>query len=97
LEGGKDFKALSHSVRVNSEALQLLTTGHITFPRPDRELLLQIKLGQLPYEQIAELIEQGLADVCEVHKKSTLRDKPDKEWADNFVYDVYSKIVRNAK
>ena len=95
LNGGKDFKALSHSVRVNGEALELLSTGHITFPRPDKELLLKIKLGQLPYEQIAELIEQGLADVCAIHGSSTLRDNPDREWADELVYKVYSEIVKN--
>lgn len=94
LDGGKDYKALSHAVRVNGEALELLSTGHITFPRPDRELLLKIKLGQLPYEQVAELIEQGLADVCAARERSTLRDKPDKEWADNFIYEVYSNIVK---
>jgi hypothetical protein len=63
LAGGVDWKALSHAVRVNCEALELLTTGKITFPRPERELLLKIKTGQLPYEQVAEIIEQGLADL----------------------------------
>lgn len=94
LAGGVDWKALSHAVRVNSEALELLSTGFITFPRPDRELLLAIKLGQMPYEQVAELIEQGLADLYTAHDKSSLRDKPDQEWADNLVYEVYSKIVK---
>jgi predicted nucleotidyltransferase len=96
LEGGVDWKALSHAVRVSSEAVELLSTGHITFPRPDRELLLKVKLGQLPYEQVAEMIEQGLADLYTANEKSTLRDKPDQEWVDNFVYDVYSQIVKNS-
>jgi hypothetical protein len=96
LAGGIDWKALSHAVRVNSEALELLGTGVITFPRPDRDLLLQIKLGELPYEQVAELIEQGVADLYKAHETSTLPDKPDKEWADNFIYSVYSEIVRKA-
>lgn len=95
LAGGVDWKALSHAVRVNSEAMELLSTGTITFPRPDRELLLKIKLGQLPYEQVAETIEQGLADLYVAHEKSTLRDEPDREWVDNFVFDIYSEIVRN--
>lgn len=93
LAGGVDWKALSHAVRVNSEALELLATSEITFPRPDRELLLKIKLGQLPYEQVAELIEQGLADLYTAQETCTLPDKPDKEWADDLVYKVYSEIV----
>jgi len=95
LAGGVDWKALSHAVRVNGEAMELLKTGFITFPRPDRELLLEIKLGLMPYEKVAELIEQGLADLYVAHENSTLRDEPDKEWANDLVYEVYSQIVRN--
>src|SRR5581483_408148 len=87
LAGGVDWKALSHAVRVNSEALELLAKNHITFPRPDRELLLQIKKGELPYEQVAEIIEEGLAKLYEAHELSPLREKPDYEWSENFVYD----------
>lgn len=96
LAGGCDYKALSHAVRVNSEAIELLTTSQITFPRPDRELLLSVKTGSLPYEQVAELIEQGLADLYIANEQSTLRETPDKEWAENLVYDVYSKVVKDA-
>ncbi len=94
LAGGIDWKALSHAVRVNSEAKELLLTSFITFPRPDRELILKIKTGQLPYEQVAESIEQGLAELYDAHDKSKLPDAPDREWADNFVYEVYSSEVK---
>lgn len=96
LAGGVDWKALSHAVRVNGEALELLTTGNITFPRPEKDLLLKIKLGELPYEEVAEMIEQGLAELYVAHEKSTLRNEPDKEWADNLVHEVYSRVVKNS-
>ncbi len=96
LAGGVDWKALSHAIRVNTEALELMRTSLITFPRPDRELLVQIKTGQLPQEQVFEMIEQGLADLHVEHEKCTLRDKPDREWADNLVYEVYSKVVKSS-
>lgn len=94
LDGGIDWKALSHAVRVNSEAIELLSTGTITFPRPDRELLLQIKFGQLPYEKVAEMIEQGLSDLYDAKDKSKLREVPDYAWADEFIYDVYASRIR---
>lgn len=97
LSGGKDWKALSHAVRVNHEAIELLTTGKITFPRPEREVLLKIKTEKMPYEEVAEMIEQGLVDLTAAHEKSTLRDEPDREWAQNFLYDVYSNIVKEDK
>lgn len=96
LAGGVDWKALSHAVRVNSEALELLGSNFITFPRPDKDLLLQIKQGLLPYEQVAEIIEQGLADLYAAQEKSQLRDSPDREWVDNFLYRIYSDIVKRA-
>lgn len=92
LNGGKDYKALSHAVRVNSQGLELLRTGTITFPRPDAGLLLQVKNGMLAWEPLSEMIEQGLKDLVEAEKVSTLRSEPDQEWIDNFIQDVYSNI-----
>lgn len=97
LEGNKDYKALSHAVRVNGEALELLKTGNITFPRPDRQFLLDIKQRKVPYEQIAECIEQGLVYLYEAREKSTLRDEPDKKWIEDFIYSIYGEIVKNEK
>jgi predicted nucleotidyltransferase len=94
LNEGVDWKAVSHSVRVNSEGKELLTTGFITFPRPDRELLLKIKTGKLPYKEVAYLIESGLKELEELQKTSILRDEPDYRWAEDLVYDVYSNIVK---
>lgn len=96
LAGGVDWKALSHAVRVNSEALELMDKAYITFPRPDRELLLQIKTGQLPYEQVAEMIEEGLAKLYAAQETCTLPEKPDQEWADALIERVYSEIVKNS-
>lgn len=92
---GIDWKALSHAVRVNSEAQEVLETGCITFPRPDREILLKIKQGQIPYKEVAALIEDGLEQLKISEEKSVLPDSPDREWADEFIYEVYSLIVRD--
>lgn len=95
LAGGVDWKALSHAVRVNEEALELLKTGRITFPRPEKDLLVKIKTGQLTYDEVAEMIEQGLANLYEAQETCTLREEADQNWADDFIYDIYSKIVKN--
>lgn len=94
LAGGIDWKALSHAVRVNNEALELLNTGKITFPRPDRELLIDIKTGQMEDKKVYSMIEEGMVALTEAHEKSPLRETPDREWAEEFIYQVYSKIVR---
>lgn len=93
---GVDWKALSHAVRVNSQAKELLETGNITFPRPDRQLLLDIKTGKMDYKDVANIIEVGLEQLHVAKDASQLKEEPNREWSENFVYDIYSEIVKNA-
>jgi RNA repair pathway DNA polymerase beta family protein len=86
---GVDWKALMHAVRVCHEAIELLTTGKITFPRPEKDLLLQIRKGEVQYSETSELIVQLLAKVTEAEKTSTLRKKPDMKFVDDLVFSVY--------
>lgn len=91
---GIDWKALSHAVRVNFEGQELLKTGFITFPCPERKLLLDIKTGKMSYNEVEVIIEQGLQDLEGAQVNSILPEKPNLTWAEDFVYDVYSDIVR---
>lgn len=93
---GVDWKALSHAVRVNSQGIELLYEGKITFPRQDRELLLKIKTGQMEYKEVADIIVKGQEDLVIAAQLSKLRDKPDLNWIDNFVEEVYSEIVQQS-
>lgn len=91
---GVDWKALSHAVRVARECIELLDTGHITFPRPEREHLLAIKTGRLPYKDVAEEIDSLLPAAEEASARSKLRSEPDRAWIDEFVLRVYGNEVR---
>jgi len=94
---GIDWKALSHAVRVNFEGKELLQTGFITFPCPERQLLLDIKNGALPYKEVEKIIEDGLQELEAAQVNSKLQEKPDYQWADDFIYEVYSNIVKSEK
>lgn len=91
---GIDWKAISHCVRVINQGIEILQTGHLEFPRPDRELQLKIKTGQMQYKECEEIILQGFEDLEAAKEKSTLRKAPDQEWIDNFIFEVYSDIVK---
>lgn len=82
---GVDWKATMHAVRIAAEAKELLLTRFITFPRPEKDLLLQIRKGELPYKQVEELIEQGLADINAAEYSSILPDKPNFELMEKYV------------
>lgn len=91
---GIDWKALSHAVRVPNEAHELLLTGHITFPRPEAQLLLDIKLGKMDYKEVEKLIEDGLEQLKHAEQLTNLPAKPDLAFADEFVYNVYKKEIK---
>jgi hypothetical protein len=90
---GVDWKALSHAVRVGDEALELLQTGKVTFPLANAAHILDIKLGRLPYQQVADEIERLLEAVEAASQTSTLPDKADYKFIDHLVYDVYRERI----
>ena len=90
---GVDWKALSHAVRVGGQAVELLKTGSVIFPRPEREHLIAIKTGTLPYQEVAEEIEDLLSLVEETAKTSTLPESADTNWIDSFVEHVHTEQV----
>ena len=90
---GVDWKALMHSVRVTAEAKELLLTGTVTFPRPERDLLLRIRQGKMPYSDVATLIEKGLEELGEAQSRSVLAKSPDYDAADRFVERYYREAV----
>lgn len=90
---GVDWKALSHAVRVGRQAVELFTTGRVTFPLPYAPHILAIKLGELSYQEVAGEIEQLLEQVEVAAINSALPEKPDLEWIDEFVTRVYADVV----
>lgn len=87
--GGTDWKALYHAVRVGEEMAELLTTGHITLPRPEAQHLLAIRRGELSIGAVYEEIDALLAKVREAQTKSVLRAEADQDFIDEIVEDVY--------
>lgn len=85
-----DWKALMHAVRVAGEAHELLTEHTITYPRPNCKQLLAIRKGEMEYAKVADIIEQGLLQLEADQKTSTLPDKPDHQFAEDFIYNIYS-------
>jgi len=85
---GIDWKAISHAVRVARQAIELLTTGHITFPRPDAAELLAIKRGEVPYSEVSPLLESLVEQVnaCQ----SDLPERTDMAFVDDTVLRLYS-------
>jgi hypothetical protein len=92
---GVDWKALSHAVRVGRQAIELLETGHVSFPRPEAAFLLSIKRGELPYARVAEEIEELLPAVENAAANSVLPAEPDRAFMDDVIMRAYRAEVRD--
>jgi hypothetical protein len=95
LDGGVDFKAFSHSLRVLEEMRLLHVQGFITYPHQSEfaVLLREIKQGQLEYPQLLELLDAKLEEVQMAENLSMLPEKPDLEYANAFILGLYEGII----
>lgn len=90
---GVDWKALSHAVRIGSQALELLSTGHLTLPRPDADHLRAIKTGQADAEAVRAEIDALLEQVEAAQAASVLPETPDRALAEQIVLDAHRAAV----
>ena len=86
---GVDWKAVMHAVRVADEAVEILQTGFITFPRPNASLLFDIRTGCLKYDIVMDYFERLVSDIEEASKTTKLPDEPNKELAKQLVLAYY--------
>ena len=86
---GVDWKAMMHAVRVAREAEELLLHHKISYPRPEADLLKEIRTGRRPYKEVAQMLETGLARLEECKTISSLPDRADESAAEKLVLDVY--------
>lgn len=93
---GIDWKALSHAVRVGNQALELLRTGHVTFPLPNAAHVLEIKKGERPYQEVGAEIERLLEEVEAAAEVSPLPAEPDHAWIADFVAEIHRREVCRA-
>lgn len=90
---GIDWKAISHACRVGEQAIELLLTHTITFPRPNAKELLVIKRGERPYNVVADYLDQLLIQVEEASKFSILPEKADQDKIDELILSFHGRMV----
>ena len=85
-----DWKSLSHAIRAALQTKEILTTMDLVFPLKDAKLLLDVKQGKLDYTtEIAPMLENLMDEVEELSKLSTLPEKVDRKFWDDFIVSCY--------
>ena len=91
---GIDWKAVSHAFRAAYQVKQILTEGTITFPLKEAKELLMIKQGKLDYQTVvAPELDSLIEEVEILSAKSTLPEKVDRKFWDNFIIDTVGSKV----
>lgn len=88
---GYDVKAAMHTLRLLYECKELVSQGSITLPRPERELLIQVRTGKYSMEKVLSMAYR-LFEECETAAKvSQLPEKIDRVAVSQLVSDCYRK------
>jgi len=88
-----DFKSLSHAYRLLSETKEILETGHVTFPRPDREFLKTIKQKQYVNVDYKAELDKMLDDIRAI--QSPLPKSPNWKAINKLCIDLHRKVIQN--
>jgi RNA repair pathway DNA polymerase beta family len=84
--GGVDWKAYSHAFRLMYEWEQLLTTGGLTFPTPNRDYVLGVKLGKCGIEETQDNLFEEFARISKIPNNLP---EPDIEFWNKWLVDIY--------
>lgn len=82
---GIDWKALSHAIRAITQAKEFMETGDIVFPLANKDELITIKKGSIPWPEIESRITKELAEAANL-RKNTLHIQP-------YDYNLAKKVI----
>lgn len=86
---GIAFKALSHALRALDQMEELLETGKISFPHKNREELIAVKQGALPWSELEPKILSRLADIDSLRDSRDFQGYFDKRFAEQQILSCY--------
>ena len=86
---GYDTKYAMHVIRLYGEAKELMESGRITLPRPNKDELIDIRKGKYSLAEIQELGRQLESEALAAQDTSPLPDKVDRDAIGSLVTDVH--------
>jgi predicted nucleotidyltransferase len=74
---GYDTKAAMHGLRLLYECMELMQHGRITLPRPEKDLLIEVRSGSWTFERVLQHAQRLFHDVDKAVAKSPLPERVD--------------------
>jgi len=89
---GFDTKAAMHVMRLLGEGIELMQTGEITYPRPNKSLLIAVREGKYDQAFLKDMTDQLFADLDKAQAESDLPESVDREAVSKFLTTFYLNI-----
>jgi hypothetical protein len=89
---GKDWKALSHALRVIDEVTELLTDGTVTFPLKNAEYICRVKHGDIDFDEVSERISEGIIHVDALRETTLIQGSYDQSYARECIQYIYAHV-----
>jgi uncharacterized protein len=95
---GYDIKAAMHVIRLLNEGIELMQFGTITLPRPEKELLIQIRTGKYgSLDRVLSLANALFFELEESAAKSALPEQVDRARISQLLGDAYLRFWGTVK
>jgi len=93
---GYDVKAGMHLLRLLYECRELVATGSITLPRPERDLLIRVRTGKYTMEGVIAMAAKLFTECEEAAGRSSLPEKIDRAAVSRLLAETYREAWKTA-
>jgi uncharacterized protein len=89
-----DSKNMMHTIRLLQTAEQILKTGKLNIKVSNREELLNIKLGNIEYDDLLEMADNLIASIEKNYETCTLQDFPNKQKTEVILVEIRTQLYQ---
>jgi uncharacterized protein len=91
---GYDTKAAMHGFRLLYECIELMQYGRITLPRPEKDLLIEVRSGSWTFEKVLRHAQQLFKEVEDSVARSPLPEKTNRSAISRLVAQTHLEFWR---
>jgi len=90
---GYSVKNAYHAVRLLSQGIELAKTGSMTFPRPEADLLVDIREGKISFDLVEKEVERLDKELLFAIENNNLQEHLNQEAVDELYYEIIANDV----
>lgn len=90
-----DMKTIMHAIRIGQEGVEFLLSEKITLPRPNANVLLDIRNGKIDKKKAFEMAKNTVKALTTAKASTSLPDRGNFESFDSFVDELYCRHLED--